>query len=131
MTEPVRVFLEGWPEGIMAKNLDVEQTPLHNAVYSGQMDVVRLMVELCPEALRGKNICGDIPLHVAAEWAHTDMVRLVVECWAEGKRATNISRRTPLRLLMMTARWQSLDDAQKKEFIAMLGRWVIVISANL
>jgi ankyrin repeat protein len=119
-TEIVKFFLERWPEGMTA--LDIfDQTPLHSAAQLGETDVVRLLVDLCPESAGYKDNFGNTPLHLAARWAHTDVMRLLVECWPEGKKEKNRIGKIPLERLMRTERWLSLNDAQKDEFLSLLG----------
>jgi ankyrin repeat protein len=95
-TEVLRLLMELWPEGLMAKTRS-RDTPLHAAAEAGKSDAVRLLVELWPEGImKNDSYLRDTPLHRAAAKGQTDVVRVLVERWPEGVRAKNCFGNTPL-----------------------------------
>jgi ankyrin repeat protein len=97
-----RFTMEGWPEGTMIRmaGYPASETPAHEAVRTGLMNVVMLLVELWPEGVKGRNFEGDTPLHLAASPnGNRDIVALLVECWPQGKEAKNDDDQTPLERL--------------------------------
>jgi ankyrin repeat protein len=70
--------------------------PLHVATRDGIVEVVRLLVEHCPEAMRAKNKRWYTPLHFAASQGRPEMVRLLVERWPEGATERNSRLNTSL-----------------------------------
>jgi ankyrin repeat protein len=76
-TDVLRLLMELWPEGVCAKNLQLD-TPLHVAAEAGKSDAVRLLVELWPEGIRAKERLENTPLHIAAQELKIDVVRLLV-----------------------------------------------------
>jgi ankyrin repeat protein len=71
-------------------------TPLHAAVWSEDMELVRLLLERWPEGVRAHNWVLTTPLHAAAERGKTDMVRLFLGHFPEGLRVKNGYGNTPL-----------------------------------
>lgn len=71
-----------------------EQTALHFAVYSGSVDVVKMIYDL--EAnLEVKNKLGSTPLHYAASLGYTEIVKFFIEKKAEIESKNKIQN-TPL-----------------------------------
>ncbi|TRM67250.1 ankyrin repeat protein, partial [Schizophyllum amplum] len=57
-------------------------TPLHFAAYSGQLDVVRLLVERhCDIHARSKD--GEESLHLACVYAYAEIAHLLIEAGAD------------------------------------------------
>jgi hypothetical protein len=101
-TDVVKFFVERWPEGV-AEGDDCANTPLHHAVYHAlwyhdaiaysRNEVVGLLVESRPEAIRIKNQFGDTPL------------QLLLWCEESLKRTDK----------------RPLDDEKREEIVALLG----------
>jgi ankyrin repeat protein len=80
------------------KNDITFNTSLHDAVSTGDTEIVKLLLERCPEAVKARNFWGSTPLHLATRRGQTDIVRLFLEYWPEGSRETNGDGNTPLHL---------------------------------
>jgi ankyrin repeat protein len=78
------------------KGNEESHTPLPFAAESGQMEIVRLIMEHWPEGLGVANEDLVRPLHCAAAQRLTEMVKLSLERWPEGLRAINRHLDTPL-----------------------------------
>jgi ankyrin repeat protein len=89
------------------------ETPLHSAVWTRDMRLVRLLLQHWPEGVREKHRYEETPLHIAVLEGMTDMVRLFLEYWPEGIRVNNrdgatllhsLARSSPVRETMGTLR---------------------------
>jgi hypothetical protein len=89
-----------WNIGLKAsgpREKDLRRTTALNwAAKAGKIDVLKLLLELWPEATREKDRDGNTPLPLAADWRRIAVVRLLVENWPEGKKELNERGQTPL-----------------------------------
>jgi ankyrin repeat protein len=76
--------------------------PLHFAAKSGDIEVVRLLLEQWPEGVVAKNHYADTPLQWATREMRTEVVRLLVDCWPKGNRVKDREGNTPLHSAAVT-----------------------------
>jgi ankyrin repeat protein len=76
------------------------RTPLHAAAYSGNFEVVRILIEYDPAHINARNKFGSTPLHRASvghNFKDGSVVRLLLEHGAD-INAQNVIGRTPLHV---------------------------------
>jgi ankyrin repeat protein len=102
--DAVKLLLE---YGADVKKAHGGQTPLHMAAEVAKTDVVKLLLERWPEAIREKDDYGYTPLHMAAECTKGptfEVVKLLLERWPEGIREKNHDGTTPLHMAAKAAK---------------------------
>ena len=86
----VRTLLEACPA--LAQKFHVVGFPLHHACFQSFMnpDVLLLLVQAWPEAVRVKRFCGRFPIHLYCQfhWSHLDekVLREMITHWPESLR---------------------------------------------
>jgi hypothetical protein len=59
--EMFKLMAEAWPAGVKGKN---GNTPLHlGMLFNAPAEVIKLLVDACPESVKVKNKDGNSPLH--------------------------------------------------------------------
>jgi len=62
---------------IASSDGELENTPLHLAVYSNNVSIVNLMLSISPEAAHVPDVYGDLPLHWAAAHSGNDNTQII------------------------------------------------------
>jgi ankyrin repeat protein len=97
-SDVVGLLAKTWPDGVKLKD-QYGRTSLHIAVQMRYIEVVRILLESCPEAMRETaSFNGDTVLHEAAWMGTIDMVRLLMERCPEAVKEKNKYGQTPLHL---------------------------------
>ncbi|GAB1598451.1 ankyrin repeat domain-containing protein 49-like [Argonauta hians] len=96
----VEKLLERDPNLLQAKDSD-NYTPLHRSVYSGQIEIVKLLL-LNKAKVDASTIDGWQPLHCACRWSQTDIAFLLIQNGADVNARTE-GGLTPLHLAAATS----------------------------
>eukprot|EP00984_Skeletonema_dohrnii_P009404 scaffold3604_cov83-Skeletonema_dohrnii-CCMP3373.AAC.7 len=66
--EVCRLIIQAFPELVLelhGSTDDLQLQPLHLACASGNLPVVKCILDMCPDAIRGESSDGDFPIHYA------------------------------------------------------------------
>ncbi len=113
--EVIQLLIEAYPDAVRKKN-EYGDLPLHSAVknrpteiqlptdvypdafYKGaSVEVLKLLIEEYPDALKEKNYGGELPLHVAAKkGASVEVIQLLIKAYPDAVREEDRSENLPL-----------------------------------
>ncbi len=91
--ENVDTLISLAPEAVFALDDDLN-TPLHHACFSGDLEIVKTILER-GSYLEARNITGETPLSIAALYGHTPIVKYLIEKGADIS-SKDIEKETPL-----------------------------------
>ena len=76
--------------------------PLHCLCYNREVDeraaiqILKLLIEKCPEAVRYKMKKGNLPIHLASEWRSSEFCQVLIEAYPGSERMSNAIGALPL-----------------------------------
>jgi hypothetical protein len=120
--EAVTVLVENGAS--VTKTIVGRERPLHSAARGGQADVVKLLFDVWPEAIRKTDWQGHTPLHIASREGKVDAVRVLVRLWPGGRKACARGGRTPLMVFQEYGA-PLVDEATAAEITLLLDQMVV------
>jgi hypothetical protein len=100
------------------------ERPLHSAARGGQADIIKLLFDRWPKAIRKTDWQGRTPLHVASSAGKVDAVRALVSLWPGGKKTCARGGRTPLMEFQLFG-VHLVDEATAAEITVLLDIMVV------
>jgi hypothetical protein len=120
--EAVAVLVENGAS--VTKTIVGRERPLHSAARGGQADIIKLLFDRWPKAIRKTDWQGRTPLHVASSAGKVDAVRALVSLWPGGKKACARGGRTPLMEFQQSG-VHLVDEATAAEITVLLDKMVV------
>ncbi len=144
----VQLIIEACPESLGRADNPVGYMPLHTLCLNKSLDdtaavdILGLLLERCPEAVRHTETNGALPIHVACGLGRSlEFCRMLIEAYPGSERITNSSGVLPLHLVcregaVVTAKYllglypESINVADRKGAYPVHYAIVTLISEN-